>query len=261
MLTSLKDAYAEMIAGYRWRDFAVALAHEEVGDQYRRTALGPVWLIVNYMAFVITFVAIFRRGDGPYYPAYVSTGLLVWFYLREVTTLSVSLFVREENMIKGTSLPLSVYIIQLSLQIIIRGGYSTLGCIAVLLFVQAPFGPVWAWSLVGILVIVAMTPAVIAVMAVAGAFFPDLQFVTPHVMRIGMFLTPVFWTPRGHDNIRALLYTWNPFTYFVEIVRMPIVDGRVPYHALGFCAAVGLGFWLLAFYLLGRFRKRIVFVL
>ena len=50
----------------------------------------------------------------PNYPAYVATGLLIWFYMMEVITQSVSLFVREENFIKGTKLPLTVYVMRLA---------------------------------------------------------------------------------------------------------------------------------------------------
>ena len=81
-------------------------------------------------------------------------------------------------------------------------------------------------------------------------------------MRIGMFVTPIFWTHAPGDSIRAVILNWNPFTYFLEIVRAPIVDGRVPLHALAVCGSISpWGLWAVAVLLLGRYRRQIVFVI
>jgi lipopolysaccharide transport system permease protein len=97
--------------------------------------------------------------------------------------------------------------------------------------------------------------------AFAGAFFPDIQFIVSNFMRIGMFLTPVFWTYEGSGGVRHVFYYWNPFTYFLEIVRVPILSGNLPIRSLLFCTAAGFCLWAVALLLLGRFRKQVVFVL
>jgi lipopolysaccharide transport system permease protein len=58
-----------------------------------------------------------------------------------------------------------------------------------------------------------------------------------------------------------VFYYWNPFTYFLEIVRVPILSGAVPVRALLLCAAIGLALWAAAIVLLGRYRKQLVFAL
>ena len=63
---------------------------------------------------------------------------------------------------------------------------------------------------------------------------------------VGMFITPVFWTDPGDGGLRSALYHWNPFTWFLDLVRVPILSGAVPLQALGFCLLMGLGLWLLA---------------
>ncbi len=73
--------------------------------------------------------------------------------------------------------------------------------------------------------------------------------------------TPVFWAYEGSTGARHIFYYWNPFTYFLEIVRVPIITGELPGHALLFCSAVGIFSWVLALLLLGRFRKRLAFIL
>lgn len=262
MIEAINIALGDIRAGVRMHRVWMALAQEDIGDQHRRTALGPLWLLINYLAFAATFIFLFRRGSGiANYQAYVASGLLVWFYIMEVINQSVLLFVREESFVKGTRLPLSVYVLRLAMQSVIRAAYALAGCVAILLMSGAAVSIEWSMSLAGLLLVVVTTPAAIIVFAFLGAYFPDSQFIVANVMRIGMFLTPVFWAPGDSDGLRRRLYEWNPFTYFLEIVREPIVAGAVPLGAFAMCAAISVGLWLVALLLLGHLRNRVVFVL
>ncbi|RWP73354.1 MAG: ABC transporter permease [Mesorhizobium sp.] len=243
------------------RSVWAALAHEDICDQHKRTTLGPVWLLVNYLTFAGTFVVMFGNNHSvPHFAAYVLIGLFVWLYLTEVVTQSVTLFTREESFIKGTTLPLTVYVMRMTMQSVIRAGYSLAGCIAILLLVGTPFTVEWLWSGLALILIVIATPAAILVLAVSGAFFPDLNFIVQNIMRIGMFVTPIFWIhPAG--GIQAEIYRWNPFTYFIEIVRLPVLNAKFPVAAFGICAIIIVFLWVMAALLLGSYRKKIVFVL
>ena len=262
MASDIDNAFADLRAAIRMRRVWMALAREDIGDQHRRTALGPLWLLLNYLAFAGTFIFIFHRGtDGDSYVPHVATGLLVWFYMMETINSSVSLFSREESLIKGTVLPLTVYIMRLTMQAVIRASYAFVGCIVILALQGTPVTAGTAWAALGIVVIVAATPAAVTIFAFLGAFLPDSQYIVSNLMRIGMFLTPVFWTYEGTGGARHAFYFWNPFTYFIEIVRVPVMTGDVPLRSLIGCAAIGAVLWIVAILLLARYRKKIVFVL
>lgn len=262
MTRTLNSAFADIRAGLQRRRVWMALASEDIGDQHRRTALGPIWLVVNYLLFAGTFIFIFKRGAGvPHYEAHVATGLLVWFYVSETLSLSVSLFVREENFIKGTTLPLSVYVMRLAMQALIRALYALAGCIIILAASGSAFSLGWGWALIGVAIILLTTPAAIIVFAFLGAYFPDSQFLVANLMRVGMFLTPIFWGYDGSGGLREIFYYWNPFTYFIEIVRIPIISGELPVYSMIICGIIAVLLWMLALSLLGRLRKQVVFVL
>jgi lipopolysaccharide transport system permease protein len=263
MLKAFKDALADMRDGLRLRRVWMALAHEDIGDHHRRTTLGPFWLLLNYLAFAGSFIFLIRRGDGGdyNYPAFVATGLFAWFFIMDVITASTSLFLREEGFIKGTTLPLSVYIMRLFMQSVIRASYALLGCLIILLFSGLEITLIWLWSTLGIAIILFAVPPAIILFAFLGAFFPDSQFLVSNLMRIGMFLTPVFWTPEESGGFRHFFYYWNPFTYFLEIIRFPILWGTVHVDAFLISLAIGLSLWVVALLLLGRLRRQVVFVL
>jgi lipopolysaccharide transport system permease protein len=260
MFAALRDGIADISRGLRLRHVWTALAQEDIEDQHRRTTLGPLWLLVNYLVYIGTFAVIFgEQTPIPNFVGYVATGMLVFLFLQEIMVQSITLFVREESFIAGTTLPLSVYVLRLGLQSIIRTGYAAVGCIGILLLIGTPVTPTWLWALLGLLVILLATPAVTVIFAMAGVFFPDLQFVVTNLIRVSMFFTPIFWVSAA--GIRGRLYDLNPLTHFIEIVRMPIVEGELPIHSLEICVVFTAVCLLLAAYLLGRFRYQIVFLL
>lgn len=262
MPTILHNAFDDIRAGYVLRAVWIALAAEDIGDQHRRTTLGPLWLLVNYLLFAATFIFLFNPNPADHaYPVYVATGLLVWYYLMEALSLAAGLFQREEAFIRGTTLPLSVYIMRTVLQCLIRAIYALIGCVLILVLAGIPPTATWLWALPGLAIVILVTPALITVFAIAGAFFPDSNFLVGNFMRVGMFITPVFWSGAGETGLRGALYYFNPFTYFLEIVRMPLVDGTVPWSALLLCAAITLVMWGLALFLLGRHRRQIALIL
>jgi lipopolysaccharide transport system permease protein len=262
MSNVVSSAVSDIAVAIRLRRVWIALAAEDIGDQHRRTTLGPLWLLINYLAFSGTFIFVFSTdGARADYAAYVAPGLLVWFYIMEVIGAGVALFVREDSLIKGTTLPISVYVLRLTMQSIIRGGYEIIGCIAILAFCGIGLSLAWLWSGLGIVLVLLTAPAAITVVAFIGAFFPDAQFLVNNFLRVAMFMTPVFWIHGGEDKIRSAFYHWNPFTYYLEIVRMPILTGVFPGHAFLVAASITCLLWVLAMLMLGRFRKQLVLFL
>lgn len=258
----VRNAVEDITAGVRMRNVWMALASEDIGDAHRRTLLGPIWLLINYLLFAGTFMMIFRgRFDVDNYPAYVAVGLLVWLFISETISQSIGLFAREESFIKGTTLPLSVYVMRQCMQSLIRAGYALIGAAGILLATGTTPSLPWIWSVLAVLFILVTAPAVAIVFAVAGAIFPDLQFIISNVMRLGLFLTPIFWWHEGMGGVRASLYHFNPFTHYLTIVRAPILTGEIPVTSWELCLVMSALLWLAAIPLLGRFRKQIVFLL
>lgn len=260
MPQTLHNALDDLFAGLKMRRVWIALAGENIGDQHRRTTLGPLWLLFNYLAFVLTFILIFGHATESY-ASYVAVGLLIWLYLSETVAMSVSLFSRDESLIKGTRLPLSVYVLRLSAELATRAGYTLVGCLGILIITGKVPTPMWLWSLAGIVLMLVTSPAVIMIGAFAGAFFPDLKFVVSNVMRIGMFLTPIFWMPDSRAGLRTTFYYGNPFTHYIEIVRLPIIEGVFPVASFAVCISLAALLWFIAIWVLGRLRSKVVFVL
>jgi len=260
MLKILNCAVADIREGLGRAPLWIALAKEDINDQHRRTTLGPAWLFISYTMYVGSLFLVFGENSSiPNFIAYVSIGMVVFLFLQDVVFQSVSLFSREESFIGGTNLPMSIYILRMTMQSLIRFSYAATGCLIFVLVSGTPISLYWMVSILGLSLIFLALPAVITVLATCGAFFPDMQFVVANVIRVFIFLTPIFWQRSG--GWRDRLYQWNPFTHFIEIVRLPITAHVVPYHSLVICLVITVLSWVAAIYLLGKYRKQIVFLI
>lgn len=236
------------------------MAWEDITDQHRRTTLGPLWLLVNYLLFIGAFVLVFGDRSTDYdHAAYMAVGLFVWIHVAEVLNQGVTLFIREEGFIKGTPLPLPVYVMRTTMQILMRESFTLAGCLFFLLFSHVEWQPVMMAALPGILAIVVATPPAVLLVAMFGAWFPDSQFIVANLVRVGMFLTPIFWLASNGNSWRQLLASLNPFTHVIALVRDPVVFGAFHPHGLVAAALVCVGLWMLAIAGLALVRRKIIF--
>ncbi len=262
MLDSIRYALDDLGEAVRRRSVWIALASEDIGDAHRRSRLGPIWLLLSYLAFVAVMVLVIRRTSGvEHYVAYVAVGFLVYNFLSETLSESATVFVREESFISGTTLPLSVYVFRQTMRSMIRTGYAMVGAVGILLFSDVAVG--WSWvSIVPALALIAATaPAVVILLGMLGVFLPDTRFLIAPAMRIGIFVTPIFWAPDGQDGVRGWLYLYNPLTHYLEIVRHPIVAGTVLPVSWLVTLALAACLWATALLVLGVNRRQIVFAL
>jgi ABC-type polysaccharide/polyol phosphate export permease len=259
MLTSIDSALADIRAGLGMRRVWMALAREDIGDSHRRTRLGPVWLILNYVLFVVTLLYIFG-GQRPNYAIYLACGLLAWNFINETISQSVQLFFGEQAFIKGTVLPLFVYVMRQTMRTTIRAGYAVIGAAIIIAFVGYSPTVMWLYAVPAAVLFILTAPAVSIILAILGTLLPDVNFFIMNFMRLAFFLTPVFWYP-GKNDFRQALYDWNPMTHYLEIFRSPIVDNIIPVHSWQICSAATILLWIVAVLLLGAYRRRIVFLL
>jgi ABC-type polysaccharide/polyol phosphate export permease len=256
------EAASDVLSGARFWRLWLALAIEDIGIRHRGTALGPLWIVVNYVLLSGTFILLFSRGSDPtLYASHAMIGLLVWHFLADLMNSGVMLFQKNRNYISGTRLPVSFYVYNCLALCGIRSLYSLVGCAFMFAFFGSGMMLYIPTAIGSILVIILVAPAAIIILAFTGAFYSDTQFLVTNFTRIAMFLTPVFWMHEGAHGVRGLLYYWNPFTHFIEIVRVPLMYGVYPWDSLLICIAVGLIAWVLAAIIFVRLRRQVVFVI
>ena len=244
----------------------ISMAKEHFLKKNKVRMLGPIFLPVDYLFMVFIFTFIFRpRGDFDNYTAYIAIGLCIWFIIMHALSDSASLFSEYKPFILGSRLPIPFYVVCQLIDSLIRARYYILFCAIVIFVVGHPLSIHWLWGLVGAAVVIFSMVALMVIIAIASAFFAPLGALTPIVMRLCMFLTPVFWLPNPSGGVshvlRALLADLNPFHHHLRIIREPLLNMSFPVSSLMICLAFSVLAWMVALFLLGTTRKKIAFLI
>ncbi len=252
----IRDFYADASRNGYW----LYSAWIEILLSYRSTILGPLWILVGTAAFVLVVGPLYGRvilADGSnIYLAHLAVGITLWYFITQTAVGSCHVFMSNRASILDGAISYTSVILKLLATNLI---YFLHNCIIVIIAMIVSKVP---WTATDVLVALTIPLVVLnilwmcVILAILGARYPDLEEFVQSILRLLFFVTPILWVPHGHFRgavVDALLY-FNPFYYFVEAIRVPLLYDRVPYFEIGvLCAALPLG-WLAASILYARTR-------
>jgi ABC-type polysaccharide/polyol phosphate export permease len=88
-----------------------------------------------------------------------------------------------------------------------------------------------------------------------GARFRDVPLICTNLMQVAFFLSPVFWKASQIQN--PLFVEFNPFYYFLEAVRMPLLGQMPPAIIWIVIAAITCANAIVSVLFFARIRPRI----
>lgn len=228
---------------WRRRRLTWDLAKRELGQQYRGTALGWLWVIVTPLmllaiytfAFGVVFNARPRRFPNPDevgmagYALELFAGLLAFTLLTDVVGKAPRLVIGNRNYVKKVVFPLEVLIPSTMIQAITTMviGYAVWFLVWGIFIREAP-RVTSLWLPVVLVPLVLGTSGVGWVLASLGVFIRDVAQTTTLATRMLFFLTPIFYTvDRLPEAYKKYLYL-NPLTLVIEDVRDVLIAGTAP---------------------------------
>jgi ABC-type polysaccharide/polyol phosphate export permease len=142
--------------------------------------------------------------------------------LSGVVLESTGTFIYFENYVRSSALPLSIYAFRTLAQQVLVFFHNA--AILVVVMIALKVQPSSAAVL--------LVPLAIAAVVVNAFFlslwigplsvrFRDIAPFTQSFIQIMLFLTPIFWDPATLPSRHAVV--WNPFAYFIEIFRNPLL--------------------------------------
>lgn len=223
MQHAVKDLYTGLL---RWRLWLM-LAQDDWRIRYYRTILGPIWIIVSFLAFVAVKLIIFTElsdADARYFGAYLTVGFMIWAFLAQSITEGTATFVRSRNWVLGVAAPYSIFLYANLCNALFNVIFTGLTAI-IIAYLVYPFSLLnIPLAIIGFLFIAFSLFWVQLGLAVIGVFSRDaLQFVST-IMRVLFFLSPILWVPESLGEIGKYV-AYNPFTYYLNLVRQLLLQG------------------------------------
>lgn len=241
----------------------VNLSFHDIRSKYRRTHLGPWWMVIGMtitLGMMSTLWSVIFGLDWRQYLPYMITGIVTWYWLSAYILGACDLFAAEfSGLIKAMPVSPLVYI----LRFVIRGFILHLHYMLIPLMTMVITGTAPSWSLLFWFpvssALILMNAAFISVyLGFLCARVRDISQLIKSILPAILLLTPAIWHPSMLGNY-VILAELNPFTHFLEIVRAPLLGGSVDWLSIMVVLAVTVINFCIAAVVYKRYRRYLVF--
>jgi ABC-type polysaccharide/polyol phosphate export permease len=216
------------------------LAFHRTITRYRTTMLGPLWIVLGFvtLAFGMAFLssALFDRPLETLLP-YVVVGLFGWNLVLGVLTEGPRTLFESANLLQQSQTPVALYPIVATMKQIIIAAHNLPVVVAVVIFVPGAVSGKILWSIPGLAAIILFAASACAILAIVSAYIPDIAEIVASALRFIFFFTPIFWMAETRPGLSAFWH-WNPFYYFVEAFRGPVLGTTDPSQVLPVASAI-----------------------
>ena len=240
---------------------ALFFAYSDLKARYRRSLLGPLWLVIGTTVGVAglgLLWSILLKQDRHLFIPSLTVGLVTWQLISGTVIESSRTFVTNASLIRNVSIPFGFYPTQLVMRQLVNFAHNAM-VIFVVLIIYPPNISIAQWLIIpGLLLLIGNLLWIAFLFGMMGARFRDLEPLISTFMPLMFFLSPVIYRPDQLGFKSALVWA-NPFSYLIAIIRDPI-QGIVPeifvYQGATLMLLVG---WVFTFVLLQKKYQRIAF--
>jgi lipopolysaccharide transport system permease protein len=253
---------------WRLRHFWMALVRIDLRKRYRRSIIGMGWSLLQPIAMMVVLCVVFSQllnQNIRDFAPFLLSGLTFWGFVSTVVIEGCQCFLQGEAYIRQQPAPLAIYALRTTLG---AGFHFVLGFAIVLAFVWwlKGFGNMPALlSLLPTFALMFIVGWSVAVcMGLANVMFQDSQHLIQIAMQIAFYATPIIYRPEMLMGRRLVswLIRLNPLAAFLELIRAPLLEGRLPSTwAVGLASLSAVIVVAMAMLALRRFEKRLIFYL
>ncbi len=220
-----------------FKDLVAEFVKSDLKARYAGSALGLYWSVINPILLLIIYTLVFstilgvRFNGGASrhsYTLYLFCGLLPWIAFQESITASVGTLTKNANLVRNVVFPLKT----LHTSIIISAIISELiGIVILLIFRVIMTGSIGHLTPLLIIIIFfqfLLTMGFSLLLSALNVFFRDVAPLMTPIIRMWMYLTPIFFPITiVPAKVRIVLYI-NPMTALVTAYRDVLLNDRLP---------------------------------
>lgn len=240
----------------------VLIARLDLKKKYRKTALGPWWIVISNSFFILLVSTIYSglfKQEFFQYLSYVALGYVIWVFINDGIRDGGHVFTREYGVLSQMRLPYTGYIIK---HMIIRvfALAHNLPIIIISLIPDPPGLISIVVATTGLLLLTAISFYYSIWMSIVTTRYADVSQIINNLMRVLFFVTPIVWSKdQIGDGWRSLLADINPLFHLIEIIRRPLIYGEYPWSSFAIAILILLVNVVLAEYCFRKYRKKIIY--
>jgi len=221
----LKEIWKSIFAWKIW----VSIGVEDVVGKYRRTVLGPLWIVFGQCAYIFGIFLIHRSlqgGDNNNYLTFLSISLPLWAMVSGFINDGCNSFLRAKGYIESYPLPLPIYVIRTVVSNIVTFLHLLPIYVILAIATHTPVGFDAVLAIPGFVLSIVFGLGAGLGLASLTARFRDIGAGVSAIVLLMFVLSPVFWEPSAQQKAN-LVVKLNPFYYLLEVVRDPLLGLHV----------------------------------
>lgn len=242
----LGASFTELIS---YKDLLFRLVRKEFLASYQQTLLGPLWVLIQPILTVATSILIFNKvigipTDGVPPVLYYLTGITLWSLFSDILSNTSTTFIQNEKVFNKVYFPRIISPLSIVLLNLFRFSIQLMFLIVAIIYYYLT-GQVelhlstWIIALPIILLTVLMGLGTGLFFSVITAKYRDLTHLLQLIIRLLMFVCPIFYplsiVPEKHKWIMNL----NPLSTQFELYRYAFLgtgqftSGQILYSVIG----------------------------
>lgn len=243
---------------FQYKELLWTLTYKDIRVKYAQTIIGFLWAVVNPLFSLVVLSFVFGTvanvaiedagGEEVPHVIYTIAGLCGWQYFSEVLAQAGTSIIGSQSMVKKIYFPR--LIIPLSKAITAFIDFAVVIIIMIICMIIFQFPPsanIIYFPLFFMIAVISGLAAGIWMSALT-IRFRDFKHITPLLLRLGMFATPIAYPASAVPEKYQTLFYMNPMAGVVEGMRWSIVGGDSlnPYAYISFIV-------IIIFFILGLF--------
>lgn len=251
---------SELLSSLRSHDLWVYMGWKDVQLKFRRSRIGPLWVILNTSFFIVfmgfLWSTIFKM-DIKSYMLYFAIGHVVWVYFSSVINESISIFLEFEHVVKQIRLPFFVF----PFRVVFRNTLiflMNMSIVFLMLFLGdgLNFISILNFFAALLLLILSLTGASFFV-SVAACRFKDLTQIIPNILLVVFFCTPIMWRKDALPPEKQWISDLNPISMILDSLRIPLMGGAISWMSWLGVLLLSVFVFFLGFLIFGKNIKKI----
>jgi lipopolysaccharide transport system permease protein len=230
---SLERLWRSLILLTHYRDLLVVLTAHRIKVRYKQSALGPVWAIVQPVAMMMVFAAVFsliaRMPSGKHpYAVFAYAGLLPWTAFAAALSSASGSMVNHASLVTRVSFPREILPVTYVAAALFDLAIASTVLAAMLVYYGIALTTSVLWIVPVVMVLAAFSTAVSLALSAVNVRFRDIGVAMPLLLQFWMFASPVIYPLDAIPAEWRPLYLLNPMAGVVDGFRRAVLDGRPP---------------------------------
>ena len=199
--------------------------------KYQASVLGVLWSFLNPLLSMFVYLLVFStifKSNIEYFPAYLLTGIVLFNYFSESTSLGLNSIVSNRALITKVYMPKMIYPLAKVLSSAVNLLVSFIPMLIVMVATGVPIHKSLLLLPVVVVFLVAFCLGMTLILSTLTVFFRDTQFLWGILITVWNFLTPIFYPETIIPASFRTIYHLNPLYQIVYFMRCITVGGVSP---------------------------------